>query len=181
MIELQGTSIFLRELTVDNVTPEYIGWLNDPEINQYLESRFTHHSIESVREFVAKKKESETEFFFGIFLKNSQKHVGNVKIGPINREHAFATMGIFVGDKTSWGKGIASEAISLIIHFAFTCLQLFRVDAGVYEKNTASLRTFQKNGFVVEGRRRMHRVTHDGRTSIILLGILREEWEALNP
>ena len=49
---LKVSQIYLRRLTEDDVTEKYVSWLNDPEINQYLESRFSVHTIEETRSFI---------------------------------------------------------------------------------------------------------------------------------
>jgi [ribosomal protein S5]-alanine N-acetyltransferase len=46
-----NVSLFL--LKPELVTQDYVSWLNDPEVNQYLESRFVTHTLESSRNFVA--------------------------------------------------------------------------------------------------------------------------------
>ena len=56
-------------------------------------------------------------------------------------------LGIIIGERDCWGKGLATEAISLVTEYAFEFLNLNRVGAGCYEGNTASLKTFEKAGF----------------------------------
>ncbi|MBR3618373.1 MAG: GNAT family N-acetyltransferase, partial [Bacteroidaceae bacterium] len=77
---LQGERIYLRRLTEDDVSDDYVRWMNDPEINQYLESRFHTHTIESTRAFI-RSETNENKYQFGIFVKETGKHIGNIKIG----------------------------------------------------------------------------------------------------
>lgn len=173
---LKGERLYLRKLTRADVSQEYVNWLNDPEINQYLETRFHEQTLEAVEQFVKDKEGSTSEHLFGIFLNDDDKHIGNIKLGPINEYHSFAPISLFIGDKTSWGNGYATEAIRLIVNYGFGQLGLEKLEAGCYESNIGSRRAFEKCGFLVEGVLRGQRTVPDGRESDIVLGILRSEW-----
>lgn len=147
---LQGERIYLRRLTEDDATEEYVRWMNNPEINQYLESRFYTQTIESIRDFI-RSVTNDRNYQFGIFDKKTDKHIGNIKIGSINPYHKTADIGFLIGDKSYWGKGLASEAIGLATDFAFNVLGLHKVWGGLYSPNIGSMRAFQKNGYDFEG------------------------------
>ena len=93
---------------------------------------------------------NKDNIFLAIVLKDNKKHIGNIKIGPINWYHRLAEIGIMIGEKDCWGKGYAAEAISLLADFAFSKLNLHKLTAGCYEQNQGSLKAFQKAGFEVE-------------------------------
>ena len=147
---LKGGRIYLRRLTEDDVSEDYVRWMNDPEINQYLESRFYIHTIESTKAYI-RSVTNDNNYQFGIFLNDIDKHIGNIKIGSINQYHKYADVGFLIGDKDLWGNGIATEAISLATDFAFNILHLHKLWGGLYSPNIGSLRAFQKNGYVQEG------------------------------
>ena len=50
--------------------------MNDSEVNKYLESRFTTHSIDSLKDFVNSMNNSENNVLFAIIDKSSDKHIG---------------------------------------------------------------------------------------------------------
>lgn len=147
---LQGDRIFLRRLTEDDASEDYVRWMNDPDINQYLESRFYTHTIESTKSFI-RSVTNKNNYQFGIFVKETGKHIGNIKIGSINQYHRYADIGFLIGEKDYWGKGIATEAIRLATDFAFNSLKLHKLWGGLYSSNIGSLRAFQKNGYEQEG------------------------------
>lgn len=169
-ILIKGNQIQLKILRIDDVSQAYVEWLNDPEINQFLET--SEQTLESVRSFVDAQYKSKESYLFGIFDKET--HIGNIKIGPINK-HNTASIGLLIGDKSYWGKGIASEAIGLCARFAFTELNLDKVHAGCYENNMGSYKAFTKNGFVEEGRLRKQIDFNGERIDSYVLGLLKSE------
>ena len=68
-IQLTSDLVALRVLTIDDVSERYVSWMNDQEINQYLESRYTAHDLSSVQSFVADMYASEDDYLFGIYYK----------------------------------------------------------------------------------------------------------------
>lgn len=176
-IQLSGDRIYLRRLTPEDVTQRYIDWLNDPAINRYLETRFCEQDRKKVLSFVKEKTTSRFEYLFGIFLHNENRHIGNIKIGPVNQYHRFAPISLFIGDKESWGKGFATEAIDLVVRFSFEELKLKKLEAGCYKENIGSRRAFEKCGFSVEGILKNRREVEGKRSSDILLGLAIEDWE----
>lgn len=62
-----------------------------------------------------------------------------------------ATLGYFV-DEDAGGRGFATEAVGLIVRFAFGPCRLHRVQAAVMPHNARSRRVLDKNGFRLEGR-----------------------------
>ncbi|MCS6809512.1 MAG: GNAT family protein [Bacteroidota bacterium] len=155
-MRLCGQKIYLRLLTPDDVGDTYVAWMNDSEITQYLESRWAVHTKESIRAFVQAMCESPTNVLFGIFLRDTHKHIGNIKIGNINNIHRYADVGLIIGDKESWGKGIASEAITLATRYAFEELNLHKLIAGMYEPNLGSYKAFINAGYRDVGRYTRH-------------------------
>lgn len=172
---LQGEQIYLREVRVSDVNEGYYHWMNDPEITRYLESRFFTNDIESLKEYVNQRQKDRNSVFLAIVVKGEEKHVGNIKLGPIDWIHKLADVGVLIGDKASWGKGYATEAIRLVVRLAFQGLNLHKLTAGYYADNKGSKKAFSKNGFVVEGLRRKHRLCEGSYVDTVVLGLLRED------
>ena len=163
------SEIELRKLTEDDATEKYVSWLNDPEVNQYLESRFMTHTIESTREFI--RGLSANDYMFGIFLRG--KHIGNIKL-HVNPQHKYGDIGFLIGDKGKWGKGYATQAIRLIVEFAFKELNLNKVWAGVYANNFGSIRALSKAGFTQEATLQRQYLCEGKYINGVIMGIWRE-------
>lgn len=147
-----GRTVSLRLVTLPDCTPQYVEWLLDPEVNRYLETRWSPQSIETVIDFVSTMMDSPTNYLFAIVENEGSRHIGNLKIGPINTHHGFADVSYFIGDRSFWGRGCASEAIRLAARIAFDRLDVRRLQAGLYEGNRGSARALEKAGFGFEAR-----------------------------
>ena len=167
---LKGERLYLREVRPSDVNDAYYRWMNDPEITQYLESRFAPNSMETLQEYVRNFLGNKDNIFLAIVLKENHKHIGNIKMGPIDWFHRLADIGVMLGEKDTWGKGYASEALSLLSEHAFRTLNLHKLTAGCYKPNEGSLRAFQKAGFETEGVKKEHRFSNGNYVDAILLG-----------
>jgi len=153
---IEGKNICLREIQISDVKKNYYNWMRDPEVNQYLESRFEKWSVRRLKNYVKEIKINRDNFFWAIMLKETGRHIGNIKLGPINRKHGFADLGIIIGEKPYWGKGFATEAITLVVDYAFEKLKLNKLTAGAYANNVASIKAFKKAGFKKETLMKQH-------------------------
>jgi [ribosomal protein S5]-alanine N-acetyltransferase len=170
-----GTRLVLRRLESADVTAEYQRWMNDPEINQFLESRFVPITMESLHEYVARFRDDPANVLLAIRERDGDRHVGNIKIGPIDRHHDVAEVGLVIGAKDCWGRGYATEAIGLASRYAFQQLGLRRLTAGAYSTNIGSIRAFEKAGYSREGVGRRHYRSAGGYADRVLLGLLADE------
>ncbi len=175
---IRSSRLLLRTLAPEDVGEEYLGWLDDPEIYQFLEVRFTEQTVDSVRRHVAQLNASEDTLFLGIFLNNGGTHIGNIKLGPINPYHHWAPIGIIVGAREHWGKGFASDAIEALSAYAFGTLNLHRLWAGCYSANEGSRRAFLRVGYEEEGRLRDHWLCDGEWQDDVLLGLVNDAYEA---
>jgi ribosomal-protein-alanine N-acetyltransferase len=160
--------LLLRPLLATDITQDYIDWINDPDINQFLESRFDTHTLDSVTKYV-QKFNNESNFLFGIFYKDSMEHIGNLHLGPINPTHLRSALGIVIGNTKYWKKGIAQEAIEAITDYSFNKLNLCRIEAGCYEINTASKKAFLNAGFIVDGVFKEHAIYNNERINSVFM------------
>jgi ribosomal-protein-alanine N-acetyltransferase len=172
----QGNSLYLLLLRPTDVSQEYVDWLNNPEINKFTEQRFVKHDLRSVQSFVEEKLYDEAQYLFGIFYFG--KHIGNVKIGPINSRHLIASVSYFIGARENWGNGVATRAVSRVVKFAFEDLMLEKITAGIYEPNIGSRRVLEKCGFVREAERPESAILDGKRINNLEFGLLKSQYES---
>lgn len=169
---LVGRSLRLRPLTVDDVSDRYVGWLNDPEVNRYSRRRLFTSTASDVRAFI--QGLSPDERVLAILAGDGATHIGNIQFGPIDRAARCAEIRILVGDRSFWGRGLASEAIYLVTRHLFLDESLHRVEAN--SCNPAFIRAVQKLGWREEGRLRERFPLDDGFADYVWCGLLEQEF-----
>lgn len=171
---LESPRLRLRNLRTDDIGDTYLSWLRDPEVNRFLEVRFTEvKDRDEIVAFAESVNASRNAIMFGIFVEDGERHIGNIKLGPIIWNHARAEVGFMIGDKTCWNKGYASEAIRTIVRYGFDVLGLARVTSGCYETNVASSKALLKAGFVHEATLPSDVICEGRRVASYLYGINR--------
>ncbi len=175
---LIGDRLLLRTLTEVDATRRYLAWLSDPDVIRHLEIRFAPpETLDDLSRFISDTNDSDDSIILGIFLRNVDQHIGNIKLGPINRHHSTADIGLVIGERSEWGKGHASMAIGLLTDYAFATFGLAKITAGCYCDNEGSRRAFLKAGFTEEGRRKAQYTVDGRRQDGILLGMVNPELE----
>lgn len=171
---IEGKNICLREIQISDAKKNYYNWMRDPEVNQYLESRFEKWSVRRLKNYVKEIKINRDNFFWAIILNETGGHIGNIKLGPVNRKHGFADLGIIIGEKPYWGKGFATEAITLVADYAFKKLKLNKLTAGAYANNIGSVKAFKNAGFLIEGIQKRQYLYNKKYVDGVLLGCIKK-------
>lgn len=171
-----GTQIYLRPLDREDLNERYLGWLNDPEVNRYLESGIYPVTHDELEKFYEQVTVNHSQILLAIADKETDQHIGNVKLGPIDWIHRKATLGILIGDKQFWGRKIGTEATRLIVEYGFFRLNLRKIALGVYAEHEAAVHAYQKVGFQIEGRLREDSFHEDQYKDCLRMGLLRSEY-----
>ena len=179
--KLMGKSYSLSPFTLDNITDEYIGWLNDPSVNKFLEIRIVNQTIETVTKYINSfypddfEQENE-KYLWGIYSENNRL-IGTISLTKINRYHSSTELGLMIGNKDFWGKSASEEAIKLVHDFAFNTLELNRVTGGCYSTNMGMIFTFKRLGYKREGVMRKSHFDGEKQIDVWWWAILLEEWK----
>jgi RimJ/RimL family protein N-acetyltransferase len=102
--------------------------------------------------------------------------VGRLQLALIDLDNQKAMVGIVLGDRSAWGKGIAKRALIIGLDYAFTVTNLQKICAEVYGFNERSQKLFEGLGFQKEGVLRSHEVHNGARQDMHLYGILKHEF-----
>ncbi len=157
-------------------------WSRDAEYARLLDTdpafpRSAQRAKEDIEQWIERERPDGIEFM--IRKLDDNQLLGFVGLANIQWTHGDAFVGIAIGEREYWGKGYGTDAMRVMLHYAFTELNLHRVSLEVFEYNTRAQRSYQKAGFVVEGCERQY-VQRDGkRYDVVNMGILREEWERM--
>ncbi len=148
----------------------YARWMRDEEVLKYLEVRHRDRDPEDLAAYIERMNDSPDDLLLGIFLSETDQHIGNVKLGGIDRLNKRGHIGIVIGECGYWGRGYAAEAIEALSRHAFDELGLHRVWAGCHGSHAASTKAFVKAGFVEEGRVKEHWLRDGAWEDQVLLG-----------
>lgn len=147
-IDIESERLTYKRVSSEHISEDYVSWINDSEVNRYLETR-GNYTLDLLKSYIEQQYNKAT-FFWAIHLKDSNKHIGNIKIDPINFETKSGEYGILIGDKSNWGKGYASEATIRIINYCFDELELTKITLGVIEDNASAVNLYKKLGFKID-------------------------------
>lgn len=176
---MRGEQVYLRPLERSDLNATYLSWLNDPEVTRYLETGAFPTTMQDLEKFYAGVTGSSSEVIFAIIEAKSDRHIGNVKLGPINWVHRRTMFGIMIGDKNFWGKRVGEETTRLMVEYAFFRLNLHRVGLVVFEEHRSAVRCYERVGFKKEGCLR-ESMFQDGRyKNHIWMGLMRSEYKPL--
>ena len=174
-IQLRGKRFYLGIYTSSKISSKYLGWLEDPQVNQFITGlNAVKPTMENVKEYLKSYDNTEKSFFFGIYDKEKDIHIGTASLRlEIDKKTSY--FGYLIGEKDYWGVA-GMEACSILLDFAFLKLNLRKIWGGVYEKNTSSLFNFMKLGFMKEGHLRKHIEINGVPQDSLIFGIFKDEW-----
>lgn len=129
------------------------------------------------------REQSPGNFERGTWLAIETKdgaHIGNIGLHPANPEGRNASLGIIIGEKACWSNGYGTDAIVTLLRFAFGEMNLHRVWLTVLDAHKAGIACYRKCGFREEARLRQDVYRHGRYYDFVVMGVLREEFEALH-
>ncbi|QAT61005.1 MULTISPECIES: GNAT family N-acetyltransferase [Tissierellales] len=155
-MSLTGDKIFIRFFEDTDAEALLDLHLRNSEFFQKYSPTFDDdfYTIDSTRKYISdsvKQREEDKAYSFGICLKDNGKLVGDISIFHIFRGSLQKCLIGYSLDKQYNGNGYTTEAVSLVVEFAFNELHLHRVEAGVMLSNIGSMRVLEKAGFHREG------------------------------
>jgi RimJ/RimL family protein N-acetyltransferase len=176
---LRGELVRLSAVDPEELSKAYAKWNRDSELTRLFDARATRiQSAKDIKEFVEKEIEEESPayHFFAIRTLDDNRLLGDVTLDVINWGARDSFVGIGIYNRADWGKGYGTDAMNIILRFAFTEVNLQRVTLTVFEYNPRAIRCYEKVGFQHEGQVRGALLRDGKRWDILYMGILRDDW-----
>ncbi|MGF7048171.1 ribosomal-protein-alanine N-acetyltransferase [Paenibacillus sp. DS2015] len=175
---LESTDLVLKKIETKHLEGVYEIYNND-QVFQYC-GIIPKHNIETVLSMIGhyeRDYNKRTRIKWGIFSTNeSDKLLGIIEAFDFNQKVDMVTLGYYLAE-SSWGKGMASQAVGLLVKFLFEQVNVNRIQAEVMLLNEVSKRVLLKNGFSKEGTLRQAALwSGKGIIDLEVYGILREEY-----
>jgi RimJ/RimL family protein N-acetyltransferase len=154
-------------------------WSEDAEYLRALDTDYAYPvSVKEFTDRLASESEDAKTVAFRLRTVADDRLIGFVALHSIEWNNRAAMVAIGIGDAGYRGKGYGSEALRLVLRYAFEELNLERVGLDVIATNERAIHAYEKAGFKREGAMR-GAVLRDGRrVDRIIMGILLDEWEA---
>jgi RimJ/RimL family protein N-acetyltransferase len=145
-------------------------------VTRYLETGTFPTTQGDLERFYESVQSSPNQVIFAIEERKNGLHIGNVKLGPIHWVNRSATLGILIGEKAYWGRGLGAEATQLMVEYGFFRLNLNRINLGVFAEYETAIRCYTKVGFKIEGRFRQALFRDGEYKDHLWMGLLRSEY-----
>jgi len=161
---------------------DWCAWLSDREVTRYLGGS-TRYPVSRTGEAAwladAAHRTSPPEIALQLDTLEGS-HIGGVGLHRISIENRDAFLGITIGDKNCWSHGYGTDAIIMLLRFAFDEINLNRVWLTVHEVNLRGIACYRKCGFIEEARLRQNRYRAGRYWDTIVMGVLADEFRALH-
>lgn len=151
MATYKSERIHLRPLSTGDVNERYLSWLKNQTVNAYLEVDGNELKLADIEEYILEGPRTGNYFMYAICLNENNLHIGNVKVGPINKKHLISDLPVVIGDPSYWGKGLAVEAIKLGNKIAFEEHGIRKLHGQIYRNNLGSIKAYCRGGWIIEG------------------------------
>ena len=171
-------STIIKPITQNEITQNYISWLNDKEINKFLETRHLEQTKTKAIDYINSLRNINNCDMFAIIDKETNNHIGNMTITSFNtNNNGSVDFGIMIGDKRSRSIGIGAEVMISFINFIFSFDTIERISASAASENFKSCKTLESIGFMREGViRKVFPLNNGEKCDLIKFGLLKEEW-----
>lgn len=173
---LKNNRLYLRKFEKSDISDNYLSWLKDPELTKFMCAGGPLSTKKDLFEYYRHFKANKNDFLFAIILNQENKHIGNLRLGPVEWNHKRTEFGILIGDKKNWGKGFAVEAIKTASRHAFEDLCLNRINIFVVEENKSAVAAYKRAGFKIEGCLRENYWLKGKSFNTLLMGLLKKEF-----
>lgn len=145
--KIYSKNYILDNFKLADVNLKYFNWFKNKEIKKnIINSNF--NNVNDLKKFILKNYLNKKDNFFIKIQTLNKHHIGNIRIHNINLKKSSAFLGILIGDKKFWNKGVAQEVIHQISKYLFKDFRIEKIFLGVDNKNKNAVGAYLKTGFV---------------------------------
>jgi len=176
---IKSDNIILRALDIEDAAT-FFQWSQDREVTQFSISSYAYpQSLADIKQWLSTINASNKTVSFGICCADSNELIGYAGITSISYLNRCGEYFILIGNKTYWGKGIATQVTKLITDYGFNSLGLNRVELTAFASNPAAYRAYEKAGYQHEGVLRQAGFRHGEFFDKVMMAALACDWENL--
>lgn len=172
--KLIGQKCYLSPIHLEDA-PIFTAWLNDQDVVQQLALAKTNVSLASEKQWL---ETLVREHVYTIVDAATNRAIGIVGLHAPDHINQVSEMGMFIGEKSLWDQGYGTEALRLLLRYAFDELNLHNITLRVFAFNARAIACYRKMGFKEIGRQRQAHIFHGQRHDIVFMDLLAEEFRA---
>lgn len=176
----QGDLVRLKAVEPESMAEAYFRWSQDSEYWRLASSEPAQpFSIKTTKEWLEEElyKDPPGFIMFAIHTLEDDRLIGDIGFEDEEMPDGESVVSVGIGAQADWGKGYGTDAMHLILRYAFRELNRMRITLTVSEYNPRAIQSYLKAGFVEEGRLRGSELRAGRRYDLVYMGILREDWE----
>ncbi|CAJ1001263.1 MULTISPECIES: GNAT family N-acetyltransferase [Bacillales] len=173
---LEGDRVYLRPIGLDD-TDLYFRMLFDPEVRRLTgtQKSFTR---EQIYRYIEGKTQDPSSLLLLIALRETDEVIGDIALQSIDNVNRNANIRIAINSQEHQGRGLGTEAMRLLLDYAFGILNLHRIELNVFSYNSRAIRAYEKLGFQREGVQREALYYNHQYHDSIIMSILEDEYRA---
>ncbi|MBC1422200.1 GNAT family N-acetyltransferase [Listeria seeligeri] len=172
----ESNRIQLRSLSEEDAV-SFSKWSEDGEYLRGLDTDFAKpRNTEFFKNQIQSFEDSTDMIQFGIYVPQNQLLIGFISLHSIEWNNQIASMAIGIGEAEYRKNGYGSEAIQLLLNYAFHELNLHKVELDVISNNDTAIYCYKKNGFETEGVAKEAILRDNQRFDKLYMGVLAKDW-----
>jgi RimJ/RimL family protein N-acetyltransferase len=181
---LEGERVRLRPHELRDA-PTMQRWVNEPDIRYFLGSAAFQFSLAKEERIIREASVNDWEhgFHFSVEATDTADGepllIGSIGLRNLDPRARHADVGILIGEREYWDGGYGTDAMRTLCRFGFEDLDLHRIELFLTDFNPRAFRSYEKLGFVFEGRQRERGYIGGRYYDFLLMGLLRHEFEAV--
>jgi diamine N-acetyltransferase len=149
---LKGSSVNLRAVEPSDATLIYL-WENDTT-NWKFTNTESPLSMFEIYQLIEEQRAVRESGQLRLIIEENEISVGAIDLYNIDFKNEFGTVGILIADEKNRNRGLATDALELLINYAKSSLDLKNLTCGIQQNNISSQKLFERCGFVHMGTRK---------------------------
>ncbi|MBD3214278.1 MAG: GNAT family N-acetyltransferase, partial [Candidatus Lokiarchaeota archaeon] len=154
----------------------YVKWMNNPRVRRLARSTIPMKKEDIEKRFEEKNKRIKDSFYFEIFHKRDKIPIGDCGFNHISWIDRRGNIGLGIGEPEYWNRGVASEAVGLLLKYGFEELNLFKIYADIFSPNIGSWKCAEKVGMKREAELKKHEYIEGKYFDSFIYSIFRDDW-----
>ncbi|MEG9296294.1 GNAT family protein [Mangrovibacillus sp. Mu-81] len=173
---LTGTNLYLTGFKEGDI-PLLVKWSRNEKLQRVLDALpYIPKSNDDMEKWISAKDHRSIRL--AIRLRESDRLIGYAELDGILWAHRVGGLSILIGEEAHHGKGYGREAMECLLAYAFSELNLHRMQLTVFSYNTRAIRLYESLGFTKEGSFREFLQRDGSRHDMLLYGMLADEWNS---